>query len=169
VVIVARRIWDEWELCFISVSRRLHVALRRWDVRAEVESCPPNITCPEPLISLNHSSLDNRNVSDGRWALARETSGEIPRCGAGSALGLAGPDRCPQPYPCERNLSASLFPPEPPGAPPKLRTSYTTNPFTPPPRLASEPFLPRTLLSPWPAATSVTKPGKRTRKIRLVR
>lgn len=85
------------------------------DVGAEVESCPPNITCPEPLMSLNHSSLDNRNVSDGRWALASETSGEIPHCRADSALGLAGPDRCPQPYPCEINLSASL---EPPGAPP---------------------------------------------------
>lgn len=39
------------------------------DLRAEVESYPPNITCPEPLMSLNHSSLDNRNVSDGRWKM----------------------------------------------------------------------------------------------------
>lgn len=39
------------------------------DVGAEVESCPPNITCPEPLMSLNHSSLDNRNVSDERWKM----------------------------------------------------------------------------------------------------
>jgi len=36
------------------------------DLRAEVESYPPNITCPEPLMSLNHSSLDNRN---GRWKM----------------------------------------------------------------------------------------------------
>ncbi len=133
-----------------------------FDVGAEVESCPPNITCPEPLMSLNHSSLDNRNVSDGTWKMG--TCKRNFRRDSSLHGRFRFRHRCPQPYLCEINLSASLEPP-----PPKLCTSYTTIPFTLPPRLASETSLPRTLLSPWPAATSVTKPGKRTRKIRPVR